>query len=444
MNKRDRSACDDLMILLAALLAFARAPLLAARPADLTLFVAVDGSDANPGTKDKPLATLEGARDAIRKLRKAGAGPAPLTVYVRGGTYYLDHTFQLSAQDSGTQAAPMVYRNYGSERPRLVGGKPIKGFAQYKDHILVADLAAQGLKGVAFKQLFFDGKRQILARYPNFDAGNPWAGGWAIVDGKDVPMYGDRPDDSRRVFHYKPQERPRLVACRRRRGVHLPPLQLVEQHRPRRLDRPRDPHCHAGGRLLLRHPPRRPLLRAGPLRRNSTRRANGISTRPAASSTSGRPCRWRARPSSPRPCARSSRSAPAPRTLSSAALTLDVLRGHGPHHAGRLRLPARRQRDPRRGRLQRLRRAPSAAAPQRRRRLRHLPRSAASGIEIGGGDRNTLTPAGNYADNNYIHHIGVFYKQGVGIVLDGVGNRASHNLIHDGPRIGILFSGNNL
>ena len=36
------------------------------------------------------------------------------------------------------------------------------------------------------------------------------------------------------------------------------------------------------------------------------------------------------------------------------------------------------------------------------------------------------------------------YKQGVGIVLDGVGNRASHNLIHDGPRIGILFSGNNL
>ena len=56
----------------------------------------------------------------------------------------------------------------------------------------------------------------------------------------------------------------------------------------------------------------------------------------------------------------------------------------------------------------------------------------------------TLTPADNYADNNYIHHIGVFYKQGVGIALDGVGNRASHNLIHDGPRMGIMFSGNNL
>ena len=38
----------------------------------------------------------------------------------------------------------------------------------------------------------------------------------------------------------------------------------------------------------------------------------------------------------------------------------------------------------------------------------------------------------------------MFYKQGVGIDLDGVGNRASHNLIHDRPRMGIQFSGNNL
>ncbi|HWH69082.1 MAG TPA: right-handed parallel beta-helix repeat-containing protein, partial [Candidatus Sulfotelmatobacter sp.] len=52
--------------------------------------------------------------------------------------------------------------------------------------------------------------------------------------------------------------------------------------------------------------------------------------------------------------------------------------------------------------------------------------------------------AENYADNNYIHHVGVFYKQGVGIALNGCGNRASHNLIHDGPRMGIMFGGNNL
>ena len=67
-----------------------------------------------------------------------------------------------------------------------------------------------------------------------------------------------------------------------------------------------------------------------------------------------------------------------------------------------------------------------------------------SAVSIGGGDRKTLTPGNNYADNNYIHHTGVYYKQGVGISLRGCGNRASHNLIHDCPRFGIGFGGNNL
>jgi parallel beta-helix repeat protein len=66
------------------------------------------------------------------------------------------------------------------------------------------------------------------------------------------------------------------------------------------------------------------------------------------------------------------------------------------------------------------------------------------GISLSGGDRPTLTPANNVADNNYIHHVGVFYKQGVGVSLTGVGNAATHNLIHDTPRMGIMFSGNNL
>jgi hypothetical protein len=68
----------------------------------------------------------------------------------------------------------------------------------------------------------------------------------------------------------------------------------------------------------------------------------------------------------------------------------------------------------------------------------------ASGITIAGRDRVMLQAAGNYADNNYIHHTGVFYKQGIGIGLNGVGNRASHNLIHDTPNMAIWFSGNNL
>lgn len=65
-----------------------------------------------------------------------------------------------------------------------------------------------------------------------------------------------------------------------------------------------------------------------------------------------------------------------------------------------------------------------------------------AGIIISGGDRKILTAASNRAENNYIHHIGIFHKTSSGIDCRGVGNIVSHNLIHSTPRIGILFDGN--
>jgi predicted porin len=37
-----------------------------------TLYVAVDGNDANPGAEDRPFATLQRARDEIRQRKKIG------------------------------------------------------------------------------------------------------------------------------------------------------------------------------------------------------------------------------------------------------------------------------------------------------------------------------------------------------------------------------------
>ncbi|MBK9389607.1 MAG: right-handed parallel beta-helix repeat-containing protein [Bacteroidetes bacterium] len=65
------------------------------------------------------------------------------------------------------------------------------------------------------------------------------------------------------------------------------------------------------------------------------------------------------------------------------------------------------------------------------------------GIKITGGDRKTLTPSGNFADNNHIHHIArlkrVYYP---GISVSGVGNIISHNLIEHIPHMAIFFAGN--
>lgn len=69
--------------------------------------------------------------------------------------------------------------------------------------------------------------------------------------------------------------------------------------------------------------------------------------------------------------------------------------------------------------------------------------TAGGGIRITGGDRKTLTPSFNYAENNYIHHIArlkrVYYP---GISISGVGNIISHNLIEHVPHMAIGFSGN--
>jgi len=156
-----------------------------------TFFVAIDGNDkwsgrlSKPNTKktDGPFATLVKARDSVREIKTKDGLKKPITVMVREGKYFLNQTFVLSAKDSGTQDCPITYTAYPGEKPILSGGKKITGWKPYKDKILQCELP--GAKGGKwkFRQLFFNGKRQIRARYPNFDSENPLYGGWAFVEG---------------------------------------------------------------------------------------------------------------------------------------------------------------------------------------------------------------------------------------------------------------------
>lgn len=162
---------------------------------DIGLYVATDGNDSNPGTKDKSFNSLERARDAIRELRQAGALKEPITVWIRGGTYYRTKKFELKSEDSGTKKTPIVYRAYRRERVRLVGGrelqaswcKPVRDPTvlprlqiKIRNQVLQADLKAQGITDYgevsisgAMLELFCRGKRMQLARWPNE--------GWAYI-----------------------------------------------------------------------------------------------------------------------------------------------------------------------------------------------------------------------------------------------------------------------
>ncbi len=151
-----------------------------AKRTDLTFYVAANGSDRNPGTRERPLATLGRAQELVRSL-KAHA-PGAITVYVREGTYYLGKPLVFGPADSGTPTAPITYAAYPGEQVTLSGGRRLNcQWTPYKNEIMMCALPQA--KGEAFSQLFVDGKRQIRARYPNYDPKNPlvWGSGYINV-----------------------------------------------------------------------------------------------------------------------------------------------------------------------------------------------------------------------------------------------------------------------
>lgn len=73
----------------------------------------------------------------------------------------------------------------------------------------------------------------------------------------------------------------------------------------------------------------------------------------------------------------------------------------------------------------------------------HIYHVGAGGISMGGGDRKTLMPAGNFVENCRIHDFNRIEKSyRPGIWIDGVGNRVSRCELFDAPSMAILFHGN--
>jgi hypothetical protein len=168
----------------------------AAMSVRLEFYVAPNGSDTNAGTIEAPFATLARARDAVREMlraRQAAAetleppvkepAPEPISVWVRGGKYYLNETLALSAEDSGTAQAPVVFAAYPGEEPVLSGGVAIGGWTAHRGKILQAKLPQGKADSWDHRQLFLDGKRQVRARFPNADPEDPWRGGLLQVEG---------------------------------------------------------------------------------------------------------------------------------------------------------------------------------------------------------------------------------------------------------------------
>jgi hypothetical protein len=146
------------------------------------VFVGPSGAESNGGSSSAPLNSLEAARDRLRALGGVGH-----TITLLPGTYLRSAAFQIDARDAGLTLQ-------GRPGARLIGGQILTGFVpvshramlakfaeEARPHIIQLDLRKLGiaefgeLKSRGFGrptipshcELFFGARPMTLARWPN-------------------------------------------------------------------------------------------------------------------------------------------------------------------------------------------------------------------------------------------------------------------------------------
>jgi len=178
-----------------------------------TIIVATGGSDSNPGTLSKPLATLEAALGITRS-----AQPGTHKIIVMPGEYFLTKPVELDARDNGLtiEADP-------SGTVILYGGIPVTQWQRDGEKFWYADLPGVKEGTWDFRALVVEGRMPERARMPesgtllSLNVFNvPWlssiAGGWAreptetelttlIYNPNDIPETLDIKNAEFRVYH---------------------------------------------------------------------------------------------------------------------------------------------------------------------------------------------------------------------------------------------------
>jgi hypothetical protein len=138
-----------------------------------SIFVAPNGNDNNKGTLAEPFATIQRARNALRKVKKESA--RSITVYLREGIYNLSRPVTFTEEDSGSSDVQITYKAYPGEKPVISGGFRLNlKWRTYKDGIMMAKIPEHIDE---IDQLFVGGERQNMARFPNFDSNARFFGG---------------------------------------------------------------------------------------------------------------------------------------------------------------------------------------------------------------------------------------------------------------------------
>jgi hypothetical protein len=146
----------------------------------ITYYVSPQGNDLlsglspqlEPGKKNGPFKTVAKARDAIRQLKQASGGQLkqPVTVILAGGVYFLEKSIELTVEDSGSEATPIIYQSDRKNSAILSGGQKIVGWQPETLNgktVWMVTIPEVRSSEWYFEQLWVNDTRRHRARYPS-------------------------------------------------------------------------------------------------------------------------------------------------------------------------------------------------------------------------------------------------------------------------------------
>jgi hypothetical protein len=449
----------------------------AAASQSTNFYVSTAGSDANPGTAERPFATLSAARAAVRKASAKGLPEGGLTVWVDDGLYLLGQGFALGKEDSGEPGRPVTYRAVQGAHPRLFGGVRLQAgsFQPVSDAATVARLQPEARGHVVALQL---AGGEGPARYPDLYLGN---GGMVqlLVDDAIQPLSrwpqsgyttmasvvdsGIVPQPHGGTFHYRAEVAPHAQAwaeAAKRGDLWLTGFWRV----PFEIYSMRVASVETGAQTISFATK---SLGGGAMSGigskysdtvNGTRVGNGKEQYYVSNLLEeiGGPGQWSyefrthtlyfwppvgdlakhevllANLSAPVVTLAGAHDVHLVGLTVEGGLTQGVAVQNGSHDL----LAGLTVRNTGAGAID------VEGGDDDLVQSNDLYDLGSYGIHLVSGDRKTLTAAHDAAENNHIYRFGKQERITEGIFLDGAGNRASHNLIHDGPYNGIRFQGN--
>jgi hypothetical protein len=131
------------------------------------IYISPNGNDSNSGSYDKPLASLTGARDKLREMRKSSQVSGPIEVVALEGEYFMMQPLELTFEDSGTPASTLTFTSEPGKKVVFRAGVRVTGFEKVNDNLWKAFVPQVAYYNSYFEQLYVNGRRAIRARTPN-------------------------------------------------------------------------------------------------------------------------------------------------------------------------------------------------------------------------------------------------------------------------------------